>query len=119
MADVTVRHIDELESWEGKGRFMFARRGLGVTSFGMNVGRYPAGYDGYPEHDHSEDGQEEVYFVIEGSLALEAGGETYELTPGTFARVGPAERRKIVPGPDGVTVLALGGMPGQFESRAS
>ena len=46
-------------------------------------------------------------------------GETYELTPGTFARVGPAERRKIVPGPDGVTVLALGGMPGGFESRAS
>ncbi len=118
MADVTVKHIDELESWEGAGRFMFARRGLGATSFGMNVGRYPAGYDGYPEHDHAGDGQEEIYFVYEGSLTLEAGGETHELTPGTFARVGPAERRKLVPGRDGVTVLALGGVPGTFESKA-
>ena len=99
MADVTVKHIDELESYDGNGRFMFARRGLGVTSFGMNVGRYPAGYDGYPEHDHAKDGQEEIYFVYEGSMTLEAGGESYELTPGTFARVGPEEKRKIVPGP--------------------
>ena len=37
---------------------------------------------------------------------------------GTFARVGPEERRKLVPGPDGVTVLALGGVPGAFESGA-
>lgn len=118
MADVTIKHIDELESYDGNGRFMFARRGLGVTSFGMNVGRYPAGYDGYPEHDHAKDGQEEVYFVYEGSMTLEAGGESYELTPGTFARVGPEEKRKIVPGPDGVTVLALGGTPGTFETRA-
>jgi mannose-6-phosphate isomerase-like protein (cupin superfamily) len=117
MPDVTVKHIDELESWEGKGRFFFARRGLGVTSFGLNVGRYPAGYDGYPEHDHSKDGQEEIYFVFEGSMTLEAGGESYELTPGTFARVGPEEKRKLVPGPDGVTVVALGGMPGTFEAQ--
>ena len=34
------------------------------------------------------------------------------------ARVGPAEKRKIVPGPDGVTVVALGGAPGHYEGRA-
>lgn len=28
MADVTIKHIDELESYDGNGRFMFARRGL-------------------------------------------------------------------------------------------
>ena len=37
MADVTVKHIDDLDSHEGRGTFMFARKGLGVTSFGMNV----------------------------------------------------------------------------------
>lgn len=118
MADVTVKHIDDLESWDGQGRFLFARRGLGVTSFGLNVGRYPAGYDSYPEHDHTKDGQEEIYFVFEGSLTLIANGETYELTPGTFARVGPEVPRKIVPGPDGVTVVALGGTPGAYEGKA-
>ena len=116
MADVTVKHIDELESHGGNGRFLFARKGLGVTSFGMNVARYPAGYADYPDHDHSADGQEEVYFVVEGSVTLHAGDEAFELTPGTFARVGPPQRRKLVPGADGVTLIALGGRPGEFEA---
>ena len=117
MADVTVKHLDELESHGGNGRFLFARKGLGVTSFGMNVERFPAGYADYPDHDHSEDGQEEVYFVVEGSVTLHAGDETFDLTPGTFARVGPEQKRKIVPGDDDVTVLVLGGVPGTFEAQ--
>jgi mannose-6-phosphate isomerase-like protein (cupin superfamily) len=117
MADVTVKHLDELESHGGNGRFLFARKGLGVTSFGMNVERFPAGYADYPDHDHSEDGQEEVYFVVEGSVTLHAGDETFDLTPGTLARVGPEQKRKIVPGDDGVTVLVLGGTPGAFEAQ--
>jgi mannose-6-phosphate isomerase-like protein (cupin superfamily) len=117
MADVTVKHIDELESYGGNGRFMFARKGLGVTSMGMNVGRYPPGYADYPDHDHSKDGQEEIYFVIKGSVTLQAGDEAFELTPGTFARVGPEQMRKLVPGDEGVTVLALGGTPGAFEAH--
>ena len=115
MADVTVKHIDELDSHDGKGTFLFARKGLGVTSVGMNVQRWPAGYADYPDHDHEKDGQEEVYFVVEGSLTLHAGDESFELMPGTFARVGPGQTRKIVPGGDGVTLLALGGKPGSFE----
>ena len=117
MADVTVKHLDELESYEGRGRFLFARRGLGVTSLGMNVGRFPPRYADYPDHDHSKDGQEEVYFVVEGSATLQAGDEAFELTPGTFARVGPEQKRKLVPGDEGVTVLVLGGIPGAFEAH--
>ena len=117
MADVTVKHIDELESGGGNGRFFFARKGLGVTAFGMNVGRFPAGYADYPDHDHSKDGQEEVYFVVEGSLTLHAGDEAFVLTPGTFARVGPEQKRKLAPGADGVTLLAIGGRPGAFEAN--
>lgn len=117
MADVTVKHIDELESHGGNGRFLFARKGLGVTSFGMNVERFPAGYADYPDHAHAKDGQEEIYFVVEGSVTLHAGEEAFELTPGTFARVGPEQMRKIVPGDDGVTILAIGGVPGTFEAQ--
>ena len=118
MADVTVKHIDELDSYEDRGTFLFARRGLGVTSFGMNVERFPAGYVDYPDHDHVKDGQEEVYFVVEGSATLHAGDESFELTPGTFARVPPEQSRKLVPGDEGVTLLALGGRPGAFEANA-
>jgi uncharacterized cupin superfamily protein len=117
MTDVTIKHIDELDSYEGRGTFMFARKGLGVTAFGMNVHRWPAGYDRYPDHDHEKDGQEEVYFVIAGSATLQAGDESFELMPGTFARVGPSQKRKLVPGDEGVTILALGGKPGSFEAN--
>ena len=44
MADVTVKRLDELESYEGTGRFIYAGRGLGVKSWGMNAGKFPAGW---------------------------------------------------------------------------
>src|ERR1043165_4661606 len=109
MADVTVKHLDELDSYAGQ--FLYAGKGLGVTAWGMNVARLPAGWQDYPEHDHAEQGQEEVYVVLEGSARLAADGETWQLEPGTLARVGPAQRRKITPGEQGVTLLALGGTP--------
>jgi quercetin dioxygenase-like cupin family protein len=73
----------------------------------------PAGWDGYPDHDHASDGQEEVYVVLEGSVTLHAGEQTWPLSRGSLARVGAAQKRKLVPGPDGATVLALGGTPGK------
>ena len=30
-----------------------------------------------------------------------------------FARVGAKEKRRLAPGPDGIQVLALGGVPGK------
>ena len=111
MADVTFRTLDDLESYQGQ--FLYAGRGLGVTSFGMNVMRLPPGWPDYPEHDHAREGQEEVYVVLEGSARLTAGGESWELAPGTLVRVGAAQKRKILPGASGVTILALGGTPGK------
>jgi uncharacterized cupin superfamily protein len=118
MTDVTFKTFEELDSHEGKGRFCFAGRSLGVTAWGMNLERFPAGYDQYPDHDHADDGQEEVYVVLEGDATLTADGESWSLAPGTMARVGARQRRKLVPGPGGVTMLVLGGTPGSvFEPR--
>jgi len=118
MADVTLKRIEELDSYEGQHRFNYAAKGLGVTAWGMNVLDLPAGWDKYPDHDHGKDGQEEAYVVLKGSATLHAGSETFELVPGTLARVGPNQKRKIVPGSNGVTILALGGTPGKaYEPR--
>ena len=113
MADVTIKRYDDLESYEGKGRFRYAAKSLGVTSWGMNMLFLPAGWSDYPDHDHAKDGQEEVYIPLHGSAKLQAGDETFDLTPGMLVRVGPEQKRKIVPGPEGVTLLALGGTPGK------
>ncbi|MDH3283922.1 MAG: hypothetical protein OEQ13_04215 [Acidobacteriota bacterium] len=95
------------------GMFVRARASLGVTSFGMQVESLPPNHEHYPEHDETSSGQEEVYIPIAGSARLIVGGSEYELVPGVFARVGPAEKRKILPGPDGVKLIAIGGVPGK------
>lgn len=116
MPDVTMKTFDDLDSHEGM--FLYAAKGLGVTAWGMNVERLPAGWDGYPEHDHAEDGQEEVYVVLEGNAELQAGDESWHLAPGTMARVGPEQKRKVIPGDAGCTMLVLGGTPGKaFEPK--
>jgi mannose-6-phosphate isomerase-like protein (cupin superfamily) len=111
MPDVQVKKPDELESYAG--RFLYAGRGLGVQSFGMNLLRLPANWGDYPLHDHEKDGQEEVYVILDGSAKLEADGESWDLAAGTMARVGPSTKRRITPGPQGATILALGGTPGR------
>lgn len=119
MSDVTVKTFDELDSHDGKGRFCYAAHSLGVTAWGMNLERFPAGYEDYPHHDHADDGQEEVYVPLEGSATLTAGDDSWELVPGMMARVGPTQKRKLVPGGAGVTMLVLGGTPGAaFEPRS-
>jgi uncharacterized cupin superfamily protein len=115
MTDVTVKRIDEMEAIFG-GAMRRARASLGVTSFGMQILDMPAGWHGYPNHNHAgdpvDDRQEEVYTALTGAATLEAGGRQWTLEPGVFARVGAGEKRKIVPGPDGARLLCLGAMPG-------
>ncbi len=58
-------------------------------------------------------GQEEVYVALRGSGILEADGEHYPIDQDHIARVGPAVKRKITAGPDGLRLLALGATPGE------
>jgi quercetin dioxygenase-like cupin family protein len=111
MADVTVKQLENFDAAYG-GVMKRVRAGLGVTSFGMQVFDLPANLDAYPEHDHSDDGQEEVYTVLEGAATLKVDGEEHELRPGVFARVGPGQTRKLMTGDQPARVLALGGTPG-------
>jgi len=111
MSDVSVMRVEEFDSPNGGG-FCRARASLGVSSFGMQVENFPANFEHFPEHDHSQDGQEEVYTALSGSATLHAGGETYRLEPGVFARVGPGVTRRITTGEQPVRLLALGGTPG-------
>ena len=95
-----------------------ARATLGVTAWGMQLFALPPRWDGYSDHVHDatvEDAnQEEVYIPLEGSAELWAGEERFELLPGVMVRVGPEQRRRIVPGDAGIRFIALGGGPGTF-----
>ena len=112
MPDVTIRRLEDMEAGF-RGGWVKVRAELGVTSFGIQVLEFPPDATGHPEHDHAEDGQEEVFVVLRGGGRLLVGGEEHVLEPDLFVRVGPAERRRLVAGPQGMRVLALGGTPGQ------
>ena len=112
MADVTVKRHEDFDTAFG-GAMRLVRHGLGVESFGVQVIDMPPGADRYPEHDHSHDGKEEVYTVLEGAATLTAGGTDYEMRPGTWARVGPGEKRRWTTQAEGARVLALGAIPGK------
>jgi hypothetical protein len=111
MSDYTVRRIGEMDAYY-LGAMKRARAELGITSFGIQVLDLPPNLEVYPEHDHSESGQEEVFVTLRGSGEIELDGERVPLDPETMVRVGPGVRRKLWPGPDGMRVLALGGTPG-------
>jgi mannose-6-phosphate isomerase-like protein (cupin superfamily) len=130
MTDVTHVEIGEIEAIDGffEGiRFHKAAAGLGVSSFGMSIIEMAPGADEYPEHDHSgagiggqmfakrpeQLGQEEVYIALSGSGTVEADGEQYEIDADHIVRLGPAVKRKVIPGPDGLRLLALGATPGE------
>lgn len=117
MSGVVVKRVGELEATMGGG-FGLVGRSLGVSAFGINVLRMPADYSEYPEHDESESRQDEVYVVVKGSAQLIADGEEHELTPLAFAHVPAGVKRKWIAGAEGVTIVAVGGVPGEaFEPR--
>lgn len=89
------------------------RGALGVSAWGMNVLDLAPHAEGYPEHDHTADGQEEVYLVLEGEVVLLAGGAEHVLSAGHCARVEPGVRRKLVTRERSARILALGGTPGR------
>ncbi|MDH4102566.1 MAG: hypothetical protein OEW52_05570 [Thermoleophilia bacterium] len=120
MPDVTVREIDEMDGIFG-GVARRARAELGVSAWGMQVLTLPPNWDGYPNHNHGANAydanQEEVYIPLEGSATLIADEAEFELRPGSMARVGPDQMRQILPGPQGIRFIALGGRPGAFEAN--
>jgi hypothetical protein len=111
MAGHAVKKIDEMEAVYG-GAFKRVRAELGVESFGIQIIDMPPSFDGYPEHDHSADGQEEVYLALRGGGEIEIEGERSPLDQDHIARVGPGVKRKVWPGPDGIRLLIVGGVPG-------
>ncbi len=112
MSDYTAKRINEMEAGFGGG-FVKARAELGVTAFGMQVIQMPPDYADYPEHDHAESGQEEVFAVLSGSGWMDIEGERVELDPETLVRVGAETKRKVHAGPQGIRMLVTGGCPGE------
>ena len=102
-----VARLDEIER---RDRDIPVREHLGIHSFGING--FVRGEDGtlINEHDEAGSGQEELYFVVDGTARFEVDGETIEAPQGTLLYVGPEARRKAT---GDATILVMGGTPGE------
>lgn len=116
MNGYVAKPIDEMQAIHG-GIVKLAGAELGVESFGIQVLDFPADFAHYPEHDHAHDGQEEVYVALRGSGEFEVDGERIPIDSGRMVRIGPGCKRRLVPGPGGVRILAIGCTPGKAYDR--
>jgi quercetin dioxygenase-like cupin family protein len=87
----TILHRDDLER---TGRWLLARKSLGVECFGMNLVEMEPGYQ-LPEHDEKAREQEEVFIVVDGSPTMVIEGEEFPAPAATFIRVEPHLKRTM------------------------
>ena len=103
----SVVDVADLEGEGPGGAVRKVRRALGARAFGFNYFTLPPNVAGR-EHDHAEQGMEEVYFVVGGSGTMRVDGEEVELRPGVFVRVDGESTRVPVAGPDGIEFVTFG-----------
>ena len=115
MASYSYVDVDNLAG-EGPGSMVRkTRRALGVRAFGFNYFVFPPDTTGH-EHDHADEGMEEVMFVVRGSGTLRVDDEEVELKPGRFVRLDPEATRVPVSGSDGLEFVTFGApLEGKYE----
>jgi uncharacterized cupin superfamily protein len=119
MTELIVKSIEDIAAYAGPHaipgiRFRTAGPALGISAWGMSVIEMDPGSTGYPEHDHGDDGHEEVYVVLRGSAVLVTDGSVERtVREGELVAVPGGTARKVVTRESGATLLAIGGTPGK------
>jgi mannose-6-phosphate isomerase-like protein (cupin superfamily) len=93
---------------ESRNGLHFLRDELNTEKQGFTVLETEAGLEGI-EHDHGDEGQEEIYFLVEGSAEVDIEGETVEMEEGDAVRISPGDSRTLRT--DKASKLILTGAP--------
>jgi uncharacterized cupin superfamily protein len=118
MDDIKVKAIEDIAPYAGEHaipgiRFRPAREALGISGFGMSVIEIEPGVTAYPAHDHGDDGHEEAYLVLRGAAVLVTEGGERVVREGELVAVAGRAARKFITRDQAVTLVAIGGTPGQ------
>ncbi|UPV76187.1 cupin domain-containing protein [Halorussus limi] len=89
----------------------FLRDPLDCEKLGVSVLDADPGWTG-KEHDHAEDGQEEVYLLLDGEATVTVEGEDVELESGEALRI-PAEATRQIHNGDTESRFVLVGASGE------
>ncbi len=92
------------------GGLWFLKGPLETRHLGFSVREMEPGTAG-KRHDHAHDGQEEIYYVVDGTLEVEVGDDVVTLERDDALRVDAEETRQLHNRSDGVVRLVVAGAP--------
>jgi quercetin dioxygenase-like cupin family protein len=99
----TLVNYDDVDAVGGGLHFL--RDALDCTNLGVSVLDVEAGWSG-KAHDHADDGEEEVYVLVEGEATVTVEGETVSMSAGDALRVDPEATRQVDADADSLFVIA-------------
>jgi mannose-6-phosphate isomerase-like protein (cupin superfamily) len=108
MSDYTITPAGDVADVLGDypGEMRMFTEAIGAEQIAFTYRRMPAQTGGKGSYGHSHRTQEEVYFVISGTLQFKLGDEVVDVGPLTAVRVAPATARSVWnEGPDDVELV--------------
>jgi mannose-6-phosphate isomerase-like protein (cupin superfamily) len=109
MMSYAIVNPEEVEAHHGVFRRLSGP--LGVTAFAVNQISIGPNVEGRA-HDHTGDGQEEVYVFTQGCGTLVIDGEDVPVTAGQWAFVSPESHRQLRAADEGLTWIGIGAPTG-------
>ncbi|HEY3542827.1 MAG TPA: hypothetical protein VGK79_09805 [Gaiellaceae bacterium] len=106
-------NLDEIaaEKWP---HWIPVRHFFGIDAFGVNAYRAKAGATAVPEHDETNSGHVELFYVATGNARFTIDGEEVDAPAGTFLYLeNPATKRAAQATVDETVVVAMGSLRGR------
>ena len=97
MSNYTIRQIDDVPDVLGDypGEMRFFTGEIGAEQVAFTHRRMPANTGGKGSYGHRHKTQEEIYFVVSGTLQFKLEDEIVDCGPGTAVRVAPEVVRSV------------------------
>ena len=109
-----MKHLEDapdvLGDYPGEMRFLTPE--LGSEQVALTWRRMPPDTGGRGSYGHSHRTQEEIYFVVSGTLTFKCGDDVLEAGPGTAVRVAPETPRSVHNDSDEDVVLIMTSVKG-------
>lgn len=111
MSDYTIRNLDEVpDAFGGQypGAMRFFTEHLATEQLAFTHRLMPPKSGGKGGYGHRHKTQEEIYFVIAGTLQFKLGDDIVDVGPGSAVRVSPGVVRSVWnEGPDDAELVIL------------
>jgi uncharacterized cupin superfamily protein len=87
--------VDFMEQWPGFGEMRWYTDAAGCEQVSFSWRSMPPDTGGRGSYGHRHPGQEEIYFVLEGTVTFKVGADVFEAGPKTAVRLSGAEPYSI------------------------